>query len=109
VPFSADLLDFASYIGKEDDKEEKPRSLVVTRPDVVLGGRISSGRERKSWKREEEEAEDPQCCLSELARADRFLCRPCLSLARLTVGLSRPQRGSGETHDVSLALEAGAF
>jgi hypothetical protein len=48
VPFSTNLLDFVSYIGKEDDKEEKPKSLVVTRPDVVLGGRISSGRERKS-------------------------------------------------------------
>jgi hypothetical protein len=28
-------------------------------PDVVLGGRISGGRERKSWKREGEEAEEP--------------------------------------------------
>jgi hypothetical protein len=73
VPFSADLLEFAPNIGEEDVEEEKPRrplalaecgkkvtSLVATRPDVVLGGRISNERERKSLKREEGEAEEPE-------------------------------------------------
>jgi hypothetical protein len=56
-------------------------------PDVVLGGRISNGREKKSWKREGEEVEEPRCCSLELTRADP--CGPCLGLARLTP-FSRP-------------------
>jgi hypothetical protein len=99
VPFFADLLEFASNIGEEDDEEEKPRrplalagcgkkvmSLVVTRPDVVLGGQISSGRERKSLKREEGEVEEPLV---------PFIgARPPMPWVRRDprVGLSRPQQ-----------------
>jgi hypothetical protein len=59
-------------------------------------------RERKSWKREEEEADEPRCCLPEHARVDPR--RLCLGLAtRPTVGLSRPRRGFGKTHSVGFA------
>jgi hypothetical protein len=94
VPFFADLLEFASNIGKEDNEEEKPKmalalagcgkkvtSLVVTRPNVVLGSLISNKRERKSRKREEGEAEEPRCHSPELSR-------PCLGPARPTAWVS---------------------
>jgi hypothetical protein len=47
----------------------------------------SPAKERKSWKREGEEAEEPRCCSSEFARAGPH--HPCLGLARPTP-FSRP-------------------
>jgi hypothetical protein len=40
--------------------------------DVVLGDWISVGRERKSWKREGEKAEEPRCRSPELARTGPY-------------------------------------
>jgi hypothetical protein len=65
----------------------------VTRQDVVLGSRISGKRERKSWKREEKEAEEPWCRSLELAHTGCFPSRPCLRLARPTHGSCQTRFG----------------
>jgi hypothetical protein len=71
-------------LGEGECSGKKVTSLVVTQLDVVLDGRIFDGRERKLWKREEEEAEEAQCRSPELARVGRFHHCPCLGLARPT-------------------------
>ena len=93
VPFSADLLEFASNIGEEDDEEEKPRMALAlagcwnkSLDGSCFGGDSAECGARRpdlQRKREEGEAEEPRC-------HSPALTLPCL-------GLARPTRGSLQT------------